>query len=108
MELSGSNINKFLMFQEIETLKNLLIFQEAIFPAKKKKKSTPRKFLILHGMETPKKFLIISQKKTILIFLETEPEKFLKFQDTFIFQEVTLQDKKRFIPFLIKKHNFLC
>ena len=37
MELSGSNINKFLMFQEIETLKNLLIFQEAIFPAKKKK-----------------------------------------------------------------------
>ena len=59
MELSSSNIKKFLIFSQ---KKAFLIFQET---------------------ETPKKFLIFSQKKAVLTFTETETLKiFLMFQET--------------------------
>ena len=49
MELSGSNIKKFLIFQETELFyisgnvnpKKLLIFQEVTFQARKNKKNPP-------------------------------------------------------------------
>ena len=55
MELSASNIKKFLIFQEMKFFqisgngnpKKLLKFQEVIFQAQKIKKPTLRKFLIL-------------------------------------------------------------
>ena len=45
--------------------------------SKNRKKSTPKKFLIIREMELSdskiKKFLIFSQKKAFLMFLEMEP-----------------------------------
>ena len=85
MELSNSNIKKFLIFSQ---KKAFLIFQET---------------------ENPKKFLIFSQKKAVLIFPETETLKiFLMFLKTelsyisgngnpkklLIFQEVNFQARK--------------
>ena len=52
MELSNSNIKKFLIFQETKTPKKLLRF------------SQKKAFLIFREMEAPKKFLIIQETET--------------------------------------------
>ena len=91
MELSSSNIKKIVIFSQRKLFlyflkrKLFLYFQErnpALFSPslKNKKQFTQRKFLILQGTETPKKCLVFSQKKTSIIFLETEtPKIFLIF-----------------------------
>ena len=68
MKLSASNIKKFLIFQETETLKTFLYFRKwnpALFnPSSKKiKKFAPRKFRISQETETLKEFIIFSKKK---------------------------------------------
>ena len=76
MELSSSNIKKFLKFSYISG-SNFSSLE------KKKKESTPRKLLILQEMEAPKKFLIFSSQNVFLIFPETEtPRKKIIFQET--------------------------
>ena len=117
---------KILIFQETGTIKKPPIFCEMeLF-------SPPREnLLILQETEAPKKFLIFSQKKASLIFWELEtPKKFFIFRETetlknflyfrkWNFQAPSLknllffrkefpksENKKYFIPFLIKKKNF--
>ena len=79
-KIKKSSSKKFLIFQEMETLKKLLIFRETepFSPSSRKQKSPPRKeFLIFREMELSnskiKKFLIFSQKIAFLIFPEMEP-----------------------------------
>ena len=79
MELSGSNIKRFL---EMKTLKKLLIFPkiELFSPSSKNKKNSPRENFLYFYI---KKILIFSQKRAFLIFQETEtPKKFFIFQET--------------------------
>ena len=102
MGLCDSNTEKFLIFQEMETLKKLLIFQEIISQALKNKKIHPeknslyttkwnflalilkkfkkqkphKKFTILQEMKTSKK-LVFSQKNAFHIFPETETQNIL-------------------------------
>ena len=67
MELSGSNIKKFLIFQETEISyilgdgnpKKLLIFQEVTFQARKNKKNPLRVNFLFQETETAKKVLVL-------------------------------------------------
>ena len=61
--LPCSNIKKFLIFQETETLKKILIFSQV------------EAVLIFQETETLKKFLIFSQKKAVLFLGNRNPEK---------------------------------
>ena len=74
MELSNSNIKKFLIFQETETPKKLLIFSQkkVVFW----KTETPKKFFLFQEREAPKKFLI-SQEVT---FQASKVKNFLYFR----------------------------
>ena len=92
MELSCSNIKKFLIFSYISgnenSEKNSLYFRKrkpqkaSYISGSGTFRPSSKKFLILQGMEAPKKFLIFSRKKAVLIFREKETLKKL-----FIFQE---------------------
>ena len=87
MELSSSNIRKFLIF------------------------SPKKAVLILQEMEIPKEFLIFSQKKAVFIFQDTEtPKIFILFQEMEILKNFPSpknkkQQLKSFLYF--RKWNFL-
>ena len=67
MELSGSNIKKYLIFS----------WKVLFFYFRK------QNFFMLQETETPNKFLIFSPKKALLIFRKRKPrKKFLVFQET--------------------------
>ena len=100
MELSSSNIKKFLILPEMELfsskIKKCLIFLEINFSYISERnfqtsKNSPRKnFLIFWKMEFSgsniKKFLIFSQKKSFFIFRETKTlKKFFMSQETGLF-----------------------
>ena len=83
MELSCSNVTKSLKFQETETLKVFIMFQE----------------MKLSNFNI-EKFLIFSQKKAFVVFRETEtPQKLFIFRETevLIFNET--QTLKIFLHF---------
>ena len=89
--------------------KNLFIFQEVTFQARKIKKS-PKKISYISGNRNTKNvFLYIFLKENFsYISGNVNAEKnSLCCRKLFIFQEVTFQDQKCFILFLIKKQNFL-
>ena len=79
MELSTSNIKKFLKFQEMETLKKVLIFWIILMFSQKKA------FLIFQETETPQKVLVCFRKQNFLIFREAETLK--KFRAGSIYEE---------------------
>ena len=100
MELSSSNIKKFLILPEMELfsskIKKCLIFLEINFSYISERnfqtsKNSPRKnFLIFWKMELSgsniKKFLIFSQKKSFFIFRETKTlKKLFMSQETGLF-----------------------
>ena len=83
MELCGSNVKKFLIFQETELFyisgnrnpKKLLIFEELTFQAQEIKKIHPKKILIFQEMETKKKCIMFSQYFLIFSFISKNGNK---------------------------------
>ena len=89
IEHSCSNIKKFLIFEETETLKTSYISGGTFSSSKN---FTLRKFIILQETEAPKKFIIFSQKKAVLIFWETEtPPKIPYISGNGLLKEPTLK-----------------
>ena len=75
MELFNSNIKKFIILQETETPKKLLIFSQkkAVF----RKTENPQKILFISGKGSPEKISYISGSN----FLSFKSKKFLVFQE---------------------------
>ena len=105
VELCGSNVKKFLIFQETELFyisgnrnpKKLLIFEELTFQAQEIKKIHPKKILIFQEMETKKKCIMFSQYFLIFSFIskngnkEKKPSYFGK-RYFFIFRKKYIQN----------------